>query len=271
MKKTSFALTLLFGLAAAGSGHAAPISLSGGSYAENFDTLINTPGSTTSSLLPNGWSLAESGDGARNNGQYGVDSGTGNTGDIYSYGTANATDRALGSLRSGALIPIFGAQFRNDTGSAITALDIAYIGEQWRLGTAGRSDRLAFQYSTDASSLFDGTYLGFDALDFVTPNTVGTGAKNGNQVGNFSAIGATLSGLNIANNASFWIRWVDVDASGADDGLAIDNFALTPGLRQATASVPEPAAPALALIGLASLLTVSRLRRSPDQRLSGTR
>jgi len=28
--------------------------------------------------------------------------------------------------------------------------------------------------------------------------------------------------------ATLWIRWTDSDASGPDDGLAIDDFALTP-------------------------------------------
>ena len=36
------------------------------------------------------------------------------------------------------------------------------------------------------------------------------------------------SSLNIANGASFWIRWIDTDASGADDGLAVDEFSLIP-------------------------------------------
>jgi hypothetical protein len=34
--------------------------------------------------------------------------------------------------------------------------------------------------------------------------------------------------LAIANGASFWIRWTDFNANGSDDGLAIDDFSLTP-------------------------------------------
>ena len=32
----------------------------------------------------------------------------------------------------------------------------------------------------------------------------------------------------IANGATVWIRWTDVDVTGADDGLAVDDFSLTP-------------------------------------------
>jgi hypothetical protein len=32
----------------------------------------------------------------------------------------------------------------------------------------------------------------------------------------------------IAVDATFWLGWVDSDASGGDDGLAIDDFSLTP-------------------------------------------
>ena len=39
--------------------------------------------------------------GARDNGQYGVDTGGSTTADTYSYGAAGSTDRALGQLRSG--------------------------------------------------------------------------------------------------------------------------------------------------------------------------
>jgi hypothetical protein len=50
---------------------------------------------------------------------------------------------------------------------------------------------------------------------------------------NRTTISATITGLSIANGATFFIRWTDTDASGSDDGLAIDDFSLT-----ATAAVP---------------------------------
>lgn len=193
-------------------------------HTQNFDTLEN---SGTSSILPAGWALSEMGLNA--NSLYTSGTGSSNLGDTYSYGSASATDRALGGLQSGSLTPTIGACFSNHTGSVIHALAISYIGEQWRLGATGRADRLDFQYSLDAMSLTSGTWIDADALDFSTPNSSGpTGAVDGNAAANRTGISSSITGLSIANGDTFWIRWSDFNASGADDGLAIDSFSITP-------------------------------------------
>ena len=199
------------------------ISLTGGLYTQDFDSLAN---SGTSSTLPVDWYLSESGTNADT--LYTAGTGSSNAGDTYSYGAASATDRALGMLQSGSLIPLVGAQFTNNTGGTILSLDIKYTGEQWRLGTASRTDQIDFQLSTDAASLTTGTWVDYNSLDFITPNTTTTGAKDGNAAANQTAVSGAISGLNIADGATFWIRWVDFNASGADDGLAVDDFSLLP-------------------------------------------
>lgn len=207
----------------------------GSASTQNFDTLSNTAGSTTNNLTITGWFMTESGGGARDNEQYAVDTGSSNTGDTYSYGAAGSTERALGTLRSGTLIPSFGACFTNNTGATVNSLAIAYTGEQWRLGTAARTDQLTFEYSLNATDLVTGTWTGVAALNFVTPDTATTGAKIGNAAASRTALSSTISSLSIANGATFWIRWTDTDASGADDGLAVDDFSLTPN---ASAAAP---------------------------------
>lgn len=201
------------------------IPLNGGTYSQNFDTLANT--GTTNSTLPSGWLLNETGGGARDNEQYAGDNGASNTGDTYSYGTTATTERALGSLRSGTLIAVYGACFSNATGNSLSSFDIAYTGEEWRLGTAARTDQLDFQYSLNATSLTTGTWVDVNTLDFVTPNTATTGAKDGNAALNRTAVITTINAISIANGATFCIRWNDADATGADDGLAIDDFSIT--------------------------------------------
>jgi uncharacterized repeat protein (TIGR01451 family) len=220
------AFTLLF----ASHANAQCVSLTtlGSASTQNFDTLSNVAGSTTNNLTITGWFMTESGGGARDNEQYAVDTGGSTSGDTYSYGAAAATERALGSLRSGTLIPIFGACFTNNTGATITSLPVAYSGEEWRLGTAARTDQLSFEYSTNATDLVTGAWTGVPALNFVTPDTATTGAKNGNAAADRSALSSTISSLSIADGATFWIRWTDVDATGADDGLAVDDFSITP-------------------------------------------
>lgn len=219
------------------------VSLAGGTYSQNFDTLSNTAGSTTNTVLPTGWLLNETGGGARDNEQYAVDTGASNTGDTFSYGSAGSTERALGSIRSGTLIATYGACFTNQTGGTLASIDVAYTGEQWRLGTAARSDRLDAQISLDATSLTTGTWTDVDTLDFSTPNTGGTaGARDGNAAGNRTAIAASITGLAIANGATFCLRWSDVDATSADDGLAIDDFTLTAGTATPALSINDASA-----------------------------
>lgn len=191
-------------------------------YTQNFNTLRATAG--TSSTLPSSWKLLETGSSA--NTTYASDAGGTATGNTYSYGTGTNTERAFGALRSGSLIPTLGVQIRNSTGTTITSLTISYTGEQWRCGTAGRTDQLDFQYSLNATSLSTGTWTDNNTLDFVSPSTTTTGAKDGNATANRTLRSTVITGLSIANNAIFWLRWNDLDASGADDGLSIDDFSI---------------------------------------------
>ena len=234
---------------------AAPISLTtlGLGYTQDFDTLASTG---TSSSLPTGWEFSESGTNA--NATYSAGTGSSNTGETYSFGATASTERAFGGLLSGNLIPTIGAAFSNNTGATIASLAIAYTGEQWRVGTLSRSDRIDFQFSTDATSLTTGTYTDLDTLDFSSPTTTGAiGLLDGNAAANRTALSSAISGLNIANGATFWIRWTDFNATGADDGLAVDDFSLTP--RGTTISpVPEPGTLVLLGLGLAGLAAVRR-------------
>ena len=204
-----------------------PVSIAsfGTAVPEDFNTLVS---SSTSSTTPTGWGFSESGTNA--NTSYTAGTGSSTTGDTYSFGAISNTERAFGGLRSGSLIPIIGASFTNNTGGTITSLTISYTGEQWREGVTNRgaADRLDFQISTDVTSLASGTYTDVNALDFSSPNTTAAaGALDGNAIGNRTPISSTITGLSIANGATFFIRWTDFDISSSDDGLAIDDFSLT--------------------------------------------
>ena len=222
---------------------ASPIVFNGiaSTYTENFDSLSRTPGSLTNDLVLPGWQMSErAGDPhPGDNGQYGVDDGSRITGDTYSYGSTGSTDRALGTLQDGKLHAMFGVDFFNDNAFAVLdTLTVSYTGEQWRLGHAGRGpDRLDFQYSLDATSLTDGTWTDFDALDFVSPNTTGAeGATDGNAAGFRTDISATITGLNFGPFQHLFVRWVDAhitnfivldtDVMSPEDGLAIDDLSV---------------------------------------------
>lgn len=193
---------------------------------QDFDALATT-GTANVLALP-GWSLVETGTSARVNDLYAADNGAGTAGDTLSLGTAGASDRALGSLRSGTIAMMYGACYTNNTGAAIEGLDIAYTGEQWRLGTLNRADTLRFEYSLDATDLATGTWTGLAALDFTSPATTGaTGARDGNAAEFRAARSGFIGDLAMASGATVWVRWSDLDATGADDALAVDDFALT--------------------------------------------
>ena len=203
-----------------------------GTYSQNFDNLRSsgTSGAITGGNFNNvntslnGWFFAESGTGADT--AYSGGTGSSTTGDTYSFGTA-AADRALGGLQSGSVVPTVGFYLKNTTGQVINSVTISYVGEQWRLGATGRTDRLDFQYSTSATSLTTGTWIDVDNLDFTAPVTTGTvGSLDGNLAANRTSVSFTITGLSIANNSTIFIRWNDFNATGADDALGIDDFSL---------------------------------------------
>ena len=237
-----------------------PASLTTTTYTQDFNTLANTG---TSSVLPNGWQVFEGG----NNGNafYSTGNGDFNGGSAYSYGATGSTERALGSLTSGNLSPIYlGAFFTNGLGSAITGLSFAYTGEQWRAGNAA-DDRLTFQYSLNATAVNNGTWTELSSLTFaplVVNGLTGTAALlDGNLAANQRALTGSLSGLNIASGSGFAIRWVDTDRTGNDIGFGVDDFSLT-ATAQAEAAVPEPATWAMMIGGFAVTGLSLRRRRS---------
>ena len=198
---------------------------SGNTYSQNFDVLANAGTTNAITTLPVGWNFLETGTGA--NTIYAADIGSSNSGNTYSYGVAAASDRAFGCLQSGSVTPTLGASFTNNSGGTITEMVISYSGEQWRLGTLNRVDRLDFQYSLNATSLSTGTWTDVDNLDFTAPVTTGTvGAIVGNTPGNKTSISYTITGLSIASGTTFWLRFNDLNATGSDDGLAVDDFSL---------------------------------------------
>lgn len=222
-KYTLFILAAMVGLFAQ-----AQVSITniGSPYTQDFNGLANT--GTANTVLPTGWLFSESGTGA--NTTYAADNGATTAGNTYSFGSISATDRAFGGLQSGSVTPTIGVGFTNNTGVAITTLTINYTGEQWRAGVASRTvaDTLNFQYSLDATSLTTGTWTDENNLDFASPAlNVPAGALDGNLPANRTAKSFTITGLNIANGASFYLRWADYNIASSDDGLAIDDISIT--------------------------------------------
>ncbi len=230
------------------------ISIDGDVYGQNFDTLPASGSPTwTDDSTPPGWFTDRTGNGTT----IVANSGGSNAGNLYSYGTETNTDRALGSLGSGNAAVgdlAWGALFQNNTGSSLESVDISYVGEQWR-NSAAAAQTVTFYYKVDnltspgpptaaEFNLAGGTagWTAFTSLDFTSPITGGTaGALDGNLSENQVAISGTLTFGNLVAPGQFvWIGWSDPDHTGADHGLAIDNFEAT-FHTQEVAAVPEAA------------------------------
>ena len=110
----------------------------------------------------------------------------------------------------------------------IQAVAISYMGEQWRAGGTMLPDALRFQYSTDAPNLTSGTWTPVRRARLrVAQTRAAIRALDGQRIGNRTARRGMFS-LSVPNGATFRIRWVDEIIAGNDDGLAVDDFSLTP-------------------------------------------
>lgn len=241
---------VVFALAAAAAGASAQVSLTGGTYYQNFDTLqLSGTGYAWVNNLPapgmQGWYSSQT--------TYDADGGFATTSGQYSYG-GSAAERALGSLALPGALIAYGAQLNNASGSTFTQLNVDYHGEQWRDGSAPSADVLSFQYSTNATSMLTGTWTSFTSLDFNSVSNVGAGPLNGNLLANEAFMNQTITGLNWANGTDLWIRWLHV-GNGSRHGMAIDDVHLT------GSPVPEPFT--LSGLGIACIgLLRRRARRS---------
>ncbi|MGB4858006.1 MAG: ExeM/NucH family extracellular endonuclease [Dokdonella sp.] len=201
---------------------------------QSFDTLPSSGSAiwVNNTTIP-GWYHARTGNGTT----IVADTGSGTGGNLYSYGTGTASDRALGSLGSSNVAAgnfFWGVRLQNDTGTTITSLDVSYTGEQWR-NSAAAAQVVVFSYLlgsptvTGSLSEFQSAGVAVTSLNFTSPITgAPAGALNGNAAVSQQARTATISGLNIANGAEIMLRWSDPDHSGVDHGLSIDDVSITP-------------------------------------------
>lgn len=235
MKKT---LLLLAAAAFAGTTVSAQqVDITSGAgliYNQDFNSLDSATTPTTGgTALPNGWYIQEVG-GSSADTKYRSGNGSANNGDTYSFGTAGAADRALGSLASNNLQSMFGVKFRNNTGGTLQTAVISFKMEQWRVGdTASRPDTTLFEYSTTATGIGDSSSAAWTEVPALMLNsivTVATGASgnalDGNLPANSKTMTATLN-LNVPANGVLYFRLRDKNILGSDDGLSIDDMSVT--------------------------------------------
>lgn len=245
-------------LAAAASAQATvSVTSTAFNYSQSFDSLAST-GSTTflndTTLV--GWSLFRAAGTS-----LAVASGTGssNAGGFYSFGSVGSSERALGSVASGSTGTLnYALALTNNSGVALNSFTLNFDGEQWRNGGVTAVHQLTVQYG------FGATYAGVTnwtaagaSFDFSSVVNTGTAAAvDGNTAGRVAGLGGTIA-TNWAVGDTLWVRWTDIDNTGTDHGLGIDNVSLT-----VTSAVPEPGTYAMLLAGLGAVGFLARRRRA---------
>jgi hypothetical protein len=212
-----------------GSAVSAPSISGAGRYVQSFDTLPSSGTNTWSNNTTlSGWSAQRTGTGSN----IVADAGSSTAGNLYSYGSANSAERALGSIGSSTPDDLaWAVNLQNTSGRSVTLASLAYVGEQWRNGAAA-AQVVNFSYRKGSNAVTDlqptnsAGWTSLSALSFTSPATGGTAsALNGNLAANRTAL---QSALNVTLSPGEWItlRWQDADHSGTDHGLAIDDLRL---------------------------------------------
>jgi Bacterial Ig-like domain len=222
-----------------------------GSYTQDFDTLPSTGTTGTwadDTTLPGWLTYHTTGTSVAAGTFSSVTIGTGSVGNgaLYDFGSASATDRALGSICSNSLVGsatstnyiTYGVVLNNTSTSDLKISSISYKGEQWRYSGTAAAQSLALKYFTIATAPtgLDGTAQGAteynsDSLTFTSPITTNSPATTGLALdGNLAANSRTLSAsteISVPAGQYVVIKWVDINDSGNDHALAIDDVAIS--------------------------------------------
>lgn len=267
MKMRVLALAALVSLCASTAPGA--FSYTGSTLSENFDGLSATtianafPGGTTnaSNVPGTAFDVAQVGGSSTAAFALRADTGTSNAGGVYSYATAAAPgDRALGLLASGSFVGAFGVVITNNSGAALTSVNLSFLTEVYRSSTSVQN-RLAFAYGLSGGNITASNYLVSTALTNLTDfDLVGPAPVTTNGALNPPTSTPVSGALNVTIGVgqSLFLRWTDTDNAGSDAGIAIDNFSFSAAA--SGGAVPEPASVVLLGLGLVGSLVIGRKR-----------
>jgi len=252
MKKYIAILGLAAAVSLAGAQAQVQINSFSFNYTDNFNTYAGT-------AAPANWSFFGTDSGVF----IGTDNGTSTAAGIRALGLPG--DYSLGfNMNSSSTIARI--SFQNNTGFAITDMTLSFQYELWRQTADGRASSMTFANVTSTGF----TNIGFNNFtvggNAVTTTTAGgytsiVGTAVSGSMSEFATYTRTLSGLNIANGATFGFDFTYNRGTPSPNfdrqSIGIDNFSLS------TTAIPEPSSLALvALVGVTVLFRRYRVRRN---------
>ncbi len=227
------------------------ITTMAGTIVENFSGLssttsgiafsgdINTNTNTSAAQRNSAWSFN-----LANNGtvlyRANYTSGSPSSG-VMAMGNSSNNDFALGAFGTGSYaqndsnsgnVQHLTAQFQNTSGSVISSLVLSYVAEQWARGGT-RLSGFTVSYSTTSATAGFATISGAGAvannLNASAPTSASFITGGTSQSINNSGNGYNVSGLNVANGSSIWLRWSygGGTGSGARQAMGVDDISVT--------------------------------------------
>jgi len=256
-------IPVLLALAAASVVSAsAQVLFTGTQYTQNFNALpLNSAAGAISVTINNNSTLLGwySSVGTGSNAARASNGSSTASGMLYSWGSANDTDRAFGSFFGGTGgftggTAYFGLQIKNNGLDTYDSASLGYTVEQWRNNV--NATIWNFEYLVTVSTGDQLTASGYSTISggaVTAPQTGSSGGLNGNLVANQVSRSISINTLDWQPNEFLWIRVSNV-AGDNSSGLGLDAFSLS------AIAIPEPAS-ASALAGLLALGCVALRRR----------
>jgi autotransporter-associated beta strand protein len=204
------------------------ITTVGGSITENF---TNYAGTAAPTMGGSSWILNSNNTTGTKPGFSGQGTGSLTTGNAWSYGVANDSDRSLGFLGSGTAgqnMNAFAEVQNKVTSGTVSSLIITWTGEMWRSSSAATS-AITFAYAIGAQGISTASNLGnltWTNLNTYTPTQLANNA-NGFLVDSRSFNSGSLSLAGFDNTQSVYLRVIYLGGGGARAGLSVDDITVT--------------------------------------------
>lgn len=216
-------------------------SNAGDIYIQNFNALPTTGSFTLTGKGPHalntapvnaiglsGWQIMQlTGSQGNTNFSAGTGSSTGSA--VYGFGLTGNANRALGTLAAGTGTYAFGIILQNQTGLPLNHISIHFTATQFRKGGSGNKNTWRFGYQTGQQIDLDVNHVQRDSAFNLTSIHTSTGSAtlNGHLLANQYSVTAEIKNIRWLPREKLVLRWEDIDETGSDDAMAIDDFSFS--------------------------------------------